>query len=710
MTTVMSPRRSLLTALLAIVSTASVVARSGPETVASAEPVSASALSQLSIDFDPRGSIGLLGVDVSVPTVNPYGGYSEMLRWTSDGRWLTWDRDLSSSTYGHPTGTVGGPLFESTTEWVRLEFYPAAVDGCAGDDWQDACYWTSYSVADSSRGGLHVEVKRRPDGSWPAIGRVFPPSAGDELGGFAVRGRVLSSTPITEGRVRVDAFQIGCSIYESCIAPPVNASGTTLGAFSSGRSIGEQWSMGVAWPGRYTVFVTDTTTGVAVQGLLDVAPGRVPTLDLDVPCFGMRTCVSLAGSASLTPPTAAFHPVAPTRILDTRKGVGLTGGAVRPGDGSLDTTNAVARAAESDNHDLVVTGVAGIPTDGVTAVLLNVTAVDPSGEGFVTVGPRPAGTGNLFDDQNSYGAWPDASNINLRAGAVTPNLVLAPVGAGGIVRFHVFGATTHVLADVAGWFSHDPTRPGTDFAGVRPTRLLDTRHDAGGAFAPGEHRTVRIVGRAGVPDDATAVVVNLTAVTPDGTGYVTAHPSGTPLPDVSNLNLARGITRPNLSVVRLGVDGSIDLTVAETSTDLLVDVFGYYSPDGAGAPTRAAAPFRVFDTRNAVGTTGASMLAGERRRVRVAGVGAVPADATAVYANVTVVSPSGEGFLTAWPAGGPTPGVSNLNFTAGEIIPNMAILGLGDDGAVDIELALPWTPSGSAHVLVDVLGWVSPSP
>ena len=66
--------------------------------------------------------------------------------------------------------------------------------------------------------------------------------------------------------------------------------------------------------------------------------------------------------------------------------------------------------------------------------------------------------------------------------------------------------------------------------------------------------------------------------------------------------------------------------------------------------------------------------------------------------------------MTAWPAGGTAPDVSNLNFTAGEIIPNMAILGLGDDGAVDIELALPWTASGSAHVLVDVLGWVSPSP
>lgn len=695
---------SLTLALASVAMAASTVVAAQPATT-----VTATALSEVDIDFDPRGSIGLIGVDVDVATVNPYGGYSQMQRWTSDGRFLTWDRDLSSATYGHPTGTVDGPLFESTANWVRLEFYPADVDDCIGDDWQDACYWESYSVSDTGHGGLHVEVKRREDGSLPAVGRVFPPTDGDELGGFAVRGRILSPTPVTEGRVRVDAFQIGCSIYETCVAPPVNSAGTTFGAFSSGVNIGEQWSMGVAWPGRYTVFVTDTTTGVAVQGLLDIAPGAVPTLDLGVPCFGMRTCVSLPGTPTAGAPSAGFHPVSPVRILDTRKGVGLTGGPVRAGDGSLDTTNAEARAAERDNHDLVVTGIAGIPSTGVAAVLLNVTAVDPTGEGYVTVGPRPVGSGDLFDDQNSYGVWPDASNVNLRPGTVTPNLVLAPVGAGGIVRFHVFGASTHVLADVAGWFSHDPTLVGDDFTGVRPLRLLDTRHDAAGAFSPGERRTLRVAGVGGVPDDATSVVVNVTAVDPAGTGYVTAHPTGTSVPDVSNVNLRRGVTRPNLSVVRIGADGSIDLVVAETSSHLLVDVFGYYSSARGGAPTVAAEPFRVFDTRNAVGTTGGAMRAGERRQVRVAGVGAVPTGATAVYANVTVVDPTGEGFLTAWPAGGNAPDVSNLNFTSGEIIPNMVILGLGDDGAIDVEVTLPWSPSGTAHVLVDVLGWVVPT-
>lgn len=76
-------------------------------------------------------------------------------------------------------------------------------------------------------------------------------------------------------------------------------------------------------------------------------------------------------------------------------------------------------------------------------------------------------------------------------------------------------------------------------------------------------------------------------------------------------------------------------------------------------------------------------------------------------ANITVVSPTGSGFLTAWPSGLDTPNVSNLNFTDSEIIPNMAIIGLGEDGAIDVRVDLPWDPTATAHVLVDVLGWVS---
>jgi hypothetical protein len=315
----------------------------------------------------------------------------------------------------------------------------------------------------------------------------------------------------------------------------------------------------------------------------------------------------------------------------------------------------------------------------------------------------------VFDDQNSFGDWPDASNINIRAGVTTPNMVLARVGAGGRIRFHVFGAETHLLADVAGWYSSIDTTTDemiTGFTPVSPNRLLDTRHNATGPLAAGTTANLQVTDRAGVPSNAESVVLNVTAVSPSSSGFVTVFPSGSSVPDVSNLNLTPGVTRPNLVVVRVGDNGSVAIRPELSDTHIVVDVFGYFAPESGGATTTAS-PFRVADSRSGIGTSARPWSAGETRQIRVSGVGDVPPQATAVMANITVVSPTGSGFLTAWPSGLDTPNVSNLNFTDGEIIPNMAIIGLGDDGAIDVRVDLPWDPTAAAHVLVDVLGWVS---
>lgn len=97
---------------------------------------------------------------------------------------------------------------------------------------------------------------------------------------------------------------------------------------------------------------------------------------------------------------------------------------------------------------------------------------------------------------------------------------------------------------------------------------------------------IPIRGVAGVPSDAESVVVNITAVDPTGTGYVTAYPSGTSVPDASNLNVRRNQDRPNLAVVRIGADGAIRLTTREAATHLLVDVQGYYAPPASARDAR----------------------------------------------------------------------------------------------------------------------------
>ncbi len=661
-------------------------------------------------DWDPGTPTGFLGVDLELPdgvTIdNPYGGYVHMARWAGDQSWHLWDRDLASPTFGWLTEEVDGPTYDRRATRLRLEFYPTTTDECDGRDPTADCYWQIYDVYDSSVGGLHLGVDL--DGAARVdLGSLRLPRVGDDLGAFVARGDVVSATDIPNGRIHVDAFQIDCAYYEGCIAPPVNDAGVTVGAFSSGPGRDNTWSLGVAWPGRYTVFVRDTVADIGYQGFIDVAPGDVPTFDLDAPCFGMEVCVRLDGTDP-APPAADFHPVAPARVLDTRNGIGITEGPVRAGDGSLDHTTADLRLAERRNHEFRVTGVGGVPDTGVAAVLLNVTAVAPTAGGFISVAPRPSGTGNLFDDQNSYGIWPSASNLNLVPNTVTPNMVLARVGAGGMVRLHVYGTDVHVLADVAGWFGHTPDSLANDgFQMTTPRRVLDTRGGIGtagdGAFNADEVRRLRI---GDIPDDVTAVVLNMTAVEPTGDGFVTVWPSGSPQPDASNLNTSAGVTRPNLVVVRLGENRSVDIASMLAGGHLLADLLGYTVADG-GTQMTAAEPFRVFDTRGDIGTTGGAMTDGDSRRVQIAGVGGVPNDAIGAMVNITVVEPSAAGFATVWPSDQPRGNTSNLNWDAGDIRPNAAIIGLGADGSLDLGVDMPGATDATAHVLIDVMGWLT---
>ena len=701
-------RFPLLTISLA---TCAVTALAAPSPPANATgDITTRSVEYLDLNIDAKGSIGGVGIGYDAPAIDPYGGYSDSVTWRSDGSLMKVDHEVGP-TYLKPKYDVDGLPVPSTSTTVRLEAYPRNTTNCSGYDWQDPCYWENYSVENSVYGGFHMDVVRNSHGSWPRLGTITLPTVNDRYGGFAPEGSIIASSDVTDGRVHVDAFQIDCWITEVCPSRPVSSAGIPYGAFSSGPSRGDTWFMSVGWPGRYTLYITDNVSGEKVQVLADIDADNVPTIDLDAPCFGFKECITIEGSGFPPAPAGQFHPLPPTRILDTRSGLGIPNGPVREGDGSIDTSNDDFRTDEELNHELVVTGRAGVPKHGVAAVLLNITAVDPSGDGFVTVGPRPQGRGDLFDDQNSYGEWPNASNLNFVAGQTVPNLVLVRVGAGGRIRFHAYGATTHLIADIAGYFSAGDI--GAGFSSVTPTRLFDSRHSSEGRFTTDSRRTVQVTGRAGIPEGATSAVVNVTAVSPTAEGFVTAFPAGTRVPNASNLNLRAGETRPNLAVVSLSASGAIELQSVlpydlNGSVDLIVDVFGFFSDDG-GERTTTTEPFRIVDTRSGIGGVNLPFGSAEIRSFRAARSGGIPSDASAIWANVTVVSPTADGFLSAYPSGTTTPQVSNLNWKAGDINPNMALIPLNSQGNFDVAVTMPWDSSGKADVLVDVLGWVSPS-
>jgi hypothetical protein len=83
----------------------------------------------------------------------------------------------------------------------------------------------------------------------------------------------------------------------------------------------------------------------------------------------------------------------------------------------------------------------------------------------------------------------------------------------------------------------------------------------------------------------------------------------------------------------------------------------------------------------------------------VAGIGEVPDDATAIVVNTTVTGPTGAGYLTLYPNGESAPTASNLNFVAGQTVPNLVAVKLGPDGKVHI------TSPTSVDVIFDVVGW-----
>jgi hypothetical protein len=369
---------------------------------------------------------------------------------------------------------------------------------------------------------------------------------------------------------------------------------------------------------------------------------------------------------------AVYVPVGPVRVLDTRNGTGAPQAPVGPG-GTI---------------SLQVEGVAGVPASGVTAVVLNVTATDATASSYVTV--YPDGT-----------TRPTASNLNFTAGETIPNLVTVPVGADGAVDFYNHSGSVDLVADLEGYYT--TTGTGSLLGSLGPVRVLDTRDGTGAPQAPvgpGGTISLQVAGVDGVPaSGVTAVVLNVTATDTTAASYVTVWPDGQSRPTASNLNFTAGETIPNLVVVPVGADGEVDFYNLAGSVDLVADLSGYYTAAGAGYTP--VGPVRVLDTRDGTGAAQAPVGPGGTISLQVAGVDGVPSSGvTAVVLNVTATDTTAASYVTVWPDGETQPTASNLNFTAGETIPNLVVVPVGADGEVDF-----YNFAGSTDLVADLAGY-----
>ncbi|HET9169514.1 MAG TPA: S53 family peptidase [Actinospica sp.] len=277
---------------------------------------------------------------------------------------------------------------------------------------------------------------------------------------------------------------------------------------------------------------------------------------------------------------------------------------------------------------------------------------------------------------------------------------------------------------------------GSYYQADGPVRLLDTRakFQVGTVTGPiAVNGTVKVqitgnsletgTGISEVPAGATAAVLNVTATQPTGGGNATVYPVGEAMPLTSNLNFSAGQTTPNLVVVPLKSSGAVDITNNSTGTvQFIADLEGYYTTTTSSttAAYTPVTPIRALDTRSGGNGVAKGKLAfGQKVQLQVGGatitaIGgtatqAIPSNITGVAMNVTVTNVTGGGFLDVYPnesASGTVnttvPNASNLNFSAGQTVPNMVMVPVGQDGIVDFYNG---AISGSTDVIADIAGY-----
>jgi hypothetical protein len=645
---------------------------------------------------------------------------------------VSWDGQLTADAPPNPFGGAAGTVVVTVTT-------PA---GTSNSSPQSGINEFSYSVVQT-----------------PTVSAVSP-SSGSQLGGeqvtitgadlSGVTGVAFGSTPATAFTVNSNS-SITATVPASASLGTVDVVLTASGKSSSITSLDQftykmsstttprvtSAAIGQGTPDTYSATVAGSgpeptgtvtfsvgsatlcTTATLVSGGGSCQTSATPPGSDTVTATysGDATYGSSSGSINVVVTSGDYTPLTPTRICDTRAGnpSGLTGAAAQC-NGALDLGSTIP---SQGTKTINVAGAFGVPADA-TAVVLNVTAVNPAAAGYLTV--FPAG-----------GTPPDASNLNFARGDVVPNLVEVGTGTGGAVSIYS-SMQTDVVVDVEGYVA--PAAGGGAGAGLydplpTPARICDTRAgnpsslsggdaqcngtgNAGKRLSAGGTLDVQVTGNNGVPSDASAVVLNVTAVSPAAAGFLTVYPGGGTLPTASNVNYGAGQTAANRVIVPLSggaSPGQISI-FSPVSADVVVDVSGYFAASGGTGTqfTTEAAPARICDTRagNPSQLSGGSDQCDARTigpggtlTLQVSGLAGVPSDAKAVVVNLTGVTPTAPTFLTVYP--GPSrPFASDLNPGPGQVCANLTVATLSANGTITI-----FNSGGSIDVVVDVLGWYS---
>jgi hypothetical protein len=356
-------------------------------------------------------------------------------------------------------------------------------------------------------------------------------------------------------------------------------------------------------------------------------------------------------------------PVTPARVFSTLSGAGA------------------CRLQPKGWVDVKVTGVGGVPSTGVGAVALNLTAVRATSATYLSA--YPTGT-----------AYPGNSSVNVAAGGTAAGMVIVPVGSNGRVSIRSSYSPVDVNVDVVGYFTTATT--GSTYSVAAQQKVMDTRDTS--VMAAKERRKILVAGQFGVPVNATGVLVNVTADSTGTGGNVGVSSAYGTVVGTSTVYFANGQSVANRALVALAPDGTIEV-YASSQSHVRIDLVGWFGTGGQNLRYNPVLPGRILDTRN--GTGGVAPLAGGvPAALTVEGHRGIPVDAHAVVGTLTVIRPTVSTDTRIWPTGTGQPATADFALPGGAVREGLVSPVLSSDGKVALTVA-----SGAADATLDVLGY-----